>query len=433
MQLGCSLVIVVAVLLGSCAGACSQEADASPQPGDVYKEFILHNSGDRAWRVTNPQAGDPGARKFLPNPIWVLEVDDLQGAIRAEVMLDRWGGHLDTTDPVIRFNDHAWLKLPPPAYREGVPLSEDYYFQDNPVIPVPLEHLRKGRNTIEGTCGHKKPAGWGQWGLYSLLLRVYFDPKLKPHVRGRIVSPASRQMIEENPVVALAVDDSGQVDRVEVFAWYHGFDENGDGRFLDWHGGWYQPNRHKPAEWLNHVGTLRGPPWEITWDTRWVPDQPAGQIRLVGRVRDRSGTWFVTDEVSGLSLHRPNETVSMYCAEQFPAEFGVRVGQRRSCSIKLPDAYNAESVIEAALHYRTWHGWDKHHAPYRLNEYQRPHEGNNHHYHYHIHRVPPRELRAGTNTFEIYSETDHHMLEVLWPGPALVVRGQRKSDSERGK
>jgi hypothetical protein len=31
-------------------------------------------------------------------------------------------------------------------------------------------------------------------------------------------------------------------------------------------------------------------------------------------------------------------------------------------------------------------------------------------------------LRTGDNVFEVRSDTEHHMLEVLWPGPALIVR-----------
>jgi hypothetical protein len=36
--------------------------------------------------------------------------------------------------------------------------------------------------------------------------------------------------------------------------------------------------------------------------------------------------------------------------------------------------------------------------------------------------IPPAALRTGDNVFTIRSETDQHMLEVHWPGPALTVR-----------
>jgi hypothetical protein len=130
----------------------------------------------------------------------------------------------------------------------------------------------------------------------------------------------------------------------------------------------------------------------------------------------------VTDEVTGLSLDRPNETVKLYRVDHLPPEFGVRAGQRKACTITLPVDYDEQKVVEAGFHYRTWHGWDKHHAPFRLNDYERPHEGNNHHYDYDIHLIPPAVLKPGVNTFTIFSETKHHMLEVLWPGPAITLR-----------
>lgn len=405
-------------------GAGQEEIPLGPRPGDVYKEYVLHNVGDRAWRVTSPEARHPGARKYLPNPIWRLQIDDLQDAVRAEVMLDRWGGHLGTIDPKIRLNGRDWLPLKPPLKTRGLKLSEDYYFQDNPVIPVPCDHLKAGENVVEATCSHQKPGGWGQWGLYALLLRVYYRPDSKLFSRGRIVAPSSGEIIGENPLIRI-MTDGDPVDRVDVFAYYDGYDENGDGLFQDWHGGWFKPYRDEPPIWQGHVGTVGQAPFELIWDTRWVPDQPPGQIRLVARIRHPAGVWFVTEEVTGLTLRRPQERVCLYRTFELPPEFGVRSGQRRSCIIELPADYNPADVVECSLHYRSWHGWDGHHAPYRLNDFERAHQGKNHHYHYHVHLIPPGVLRPGQNRFEIYSSTEHHMLEILWPGPALVVRTKR--------
>ena len=79
-------------------------------------------------------------------------------------------------------------------------------------------------------------------------------------------------------------------------------------------------------------------------------------------------------------------------------------------------------ATEAVLHYRTWEASDKHHEPFRINGHAHLNEGNNHHYDYDMLPIPVGELRPGDNTFLIHSKTEHHMLEVLWPGPALTVR-----------
>jgi hypothetical protein len=83
-----------------------------PKPGDVYREYAIHNGGNFDWRVTDPRAKHEGAKTFLPNPVLTINVRDLKGAIRAEAVLDRWGGHAGTKDKLIRLNDNEWITLP---------------------------------------------------------------------------------------------------------------------------------------------------------------------------------------------------------------------------------------------------------------------------------------------------------------------------------
>jgi len=40
-------------------------------------------------------------------------------------------------------------------------------------------------------------------------------------------------------------------------------------------------------------------------------------------------------------------------------------------------------------------------------------------------RVVPKLLRRGANTIELLSDTQHHGIEFLYPGPALMVRYRR--------
>ena len=59
-----------------------------PRPGDVYREYSVNLKQGDWWRVTDPRAGHPGAAAFLPNPLLTLEIDDLEDAVRAEVLMD---------------------------------------------------------------------------------------------------------------------------------------------------------------------------------------------------------------------------------------------------------------------------------------------------------------------------------------------------------
>lgn len=405
-------------------GALAAELPRGPQPGDVYREFAAHQGGND-WRVTNPKAAAERAQKHLPNPVLRVTLGPLEGAVRAEAMLDRWGGHVQTKRPQIRFNGNGWLDVPLPLVPPGPGEPEAYYFQDNPVMPVPLDHLKQGVNTFEGTTGHTNPAGWGQWGLYSLILRVYYEPSRQPHATARIVSPAPGATLGENPLVRVEAASPNGVARVDVLAWYDGYDENGDGVWLDWHGGYFQPLRGEPAELREHVGTAWRAPYDVIWATRWVPDQPAGGAKLVARVQDSRGAWTVTPVVGNLTLQRPGESVRVFRAAEIPPRLGVRNHATKACTIMLPPKEELAAIVEAGLHLRTWHGWDGHHQPFKLNDWVQPNGGKNHHYDYDIHVIPPAALRPGENVFTVSSETEEHMLEVHWPGPALTVRYRR--------
>lgn len=395
-----------------------------PQPGDLYREYAIHNGGDFDWRVTNPDAHDDRAKKYLPNPVLTIEDLDLKDAVRAEALLDRWGGHAGTYEKSIRFNGKDWLKIPeltttPPAMR-----PEWYYSQDNPIVEIPLEQLKQGLNSLEGSCSSHTDGGWGQWGLNSVLLRVYYDKtKLRAAPSVAISYPVDGQTLTENPQIRVKAESLNGIGRVDILAWYNGYDENGDGIFRDWHQSYFQPSRGEPAQIRNHAGTAWGLPYQITWDTTLVPDQKPGSIKLIARVLDgRSGLWSVSKIVQNLSLERKGVSVRLFKAPGVTKRFGVRNGGRLSCHIQVPPQLKLANVEEAYLALRTWHGWDGHHNPMQFNGRALKIEGIKHHYKFNLHPLAPDLLRTGANTLDFASDTKHHMLEVLWPGPALLIR-----------
>ena len=98
------------------------------------------------------------------------------------------------------------------------------------------------------------------------------------------------------------------------------------------------------------------------------------------------------------------------------------MGQEKACRIRIPDEADLTKATEAVLALRTWHGWDGHHEPLDLNGHRFAIRGKNHHYDYDMLPVPLEALKKGDSVLTIRSNTEHHMLEVLWPGPALIVR-----------
>lgn len=427
------LAVILSLLYCRCPDrlALAQSLAGQPQPGSLYKEFSLHNGGDRDWRVTDDQAVDkfPRAQDHLPNSKLELTVDDLEHAVAAEVMLDRWGGHRGTINKRLRFNGKDWITIPEIAAVPKAIRPEMLMYQDNPVVNVSLDQIVQGVNFVEADCDEAGGFGWGQWGLYSLTLRIYYDPKAKGekyNVSGAIESPPSGAVLADGPDgirISVAAEAFMGVARIDVLASYDGYDENGDGKFSGWHESHFQPSLGQPSQIRDHVGTLWKQPYALEWETCWIPDQPAGGVELMARIQDARGYWTVTEPVKNLTLQREDVTVKLYRAQEVPEDFAVRVDdETKSCFFDIPETDLVTDPAESALHLRTWHGWDGHHEPIKINEHEMAIGGKNHFYDYDLLPFPSSVLKPGQNTFTIHSTTEHHMLEVLWPGPAIVTR-----------
>lgn len=159
-----------------------------------------------------------------------------------------------------------------------------------------------------------------------------------------------------------------------------------------------------------------------------MPDQDPGAVKLVAGIQGANGIWFVTDPVVNLTIERQDRVV-LYRPTDVPEQFGVRMGKTKSCRIPIREAAaRLDRAVEAVLALRTWHGWDEHHDPLEFNGYRFPIDGKNHHYDFDLLPVPTRILKRGDNVFRVHSQTEHHTLEVLWPGPAIIVRYDRKGE-----
>ena len=81
----------------------------------------------------------------------------------------------------------------------------------------------------------------------------------------------------------------------------------------------------------------------------------------------------------------------------------------------------------AELHIVTWAGGAGDIKDYfTLNGHPlRVAEGSRHDVQYHVLPVPPQILRRGRNACVLLSNTDHHGIEVLRPGPALMIRRRK--------
>lgn len=392
-----------------------------PKPGDIYKEYSVYLKVGNNWRVTDPNAGNAGAQDFLPNPVLSIDIDDLEGAIRAEAMMDIWGGHVGTVGKQFRFNDSSWIDIPDLTTTPAGHNPECYTSEYNAIVDIPLQYLVEGTNTFEGNSGGQTcyNFNWGQWGWYVMIVRVYYDTE-KSHTSATFSPYTSGDTFTENPEFSITSDHPDSIAEVQFIAKYEGYDENGDGIYYDWH------HSYHSEKITGHIGSSYEAPFIVTWDTDWIPDQLPGDVSVIARVKGKNGVWYVTEEISNLTFEREaGKSVKMYTASNVLERFWVRAGKKLSCKINTPDL---NSALEARLLHRTWNGGDDEAArgtydyPLLVNDEKFKCYGKNHFYALSEVKVPVMTLLEGTNIIAYRSTTEHHGIEILWPGPALIVK-----------
>jgi len=420
--------ILVLVMLLAISGSTGtgQVLFRHPQPGDIYKEYSRTMMEYFEWRVTDPNAQSP----YIPNPSYLvnevlaINIGDLNGAIRAEAVIDLWQGHAGTYGKKMRVNDHDWIDIPELTTTPGD--GQCYLSQFNVVVDVPLSDLVQGTNYFTGTNAGQSCHSfeWGQHGWNGIIFRIYYGSG-KEHPTGSITSPSAGSAFGELPTISATASSGAGIQRVDFLAYYDGLDTDGDGIYEDWH---YYYHRAKSEFSVNidgHVGTDYDSPYQVTWNTDLVPDQSSGAVKLIARIQDNNGVWFVTDAVEDLTLQRSGSNVQMFKSYDVPSNFYVRdYGDRTSyfdVSGDLSQATSAKVVLS------TWNGISGNIQPggdyyFRVNGWYAPQFGADHFYSLDYLEISPSELNNGQNSFTIYSESNSTGLFVHWPGPQIVVR-----------
>jgi hypothetical protein len=376
------------------------------------------------WRVTDPNASHPGAQEFLPNPTLDIQIGDLEHAVRAEAIIDRWGGHAGTVEHRLRFNENEWLDIPllettPP----GKP-PESYLFQNTAVVQIPIDHLSEGKNTFQGTSGGQTYAdfGWGQWGWTGIIVRVYYESDNKQgEPAGTITAPSPESELGQNPELRVS-PSSGDIQRVDFIAHYRGVDEDGDGYYRDWHRGYYATRgttdrRDTEMRIEGHCGTARSAPWTVRCNTKHIPSQD--DIKIIARIKAKNGLWFVTDVVEDLRLDRDNEYVQMITTHEMPQQAHSRKGNEKTGFIHIPPDFPVGSVTDAHVFWRTWNGQNYH---WSFDGYESEFRDADHNFKQQFFDLPIRFLKTGRVPVSVMAETEHHGVEALWPGPTLILR-----------
>lgn len=417
------LVVLAMLLLPVCVQAQSL---LSPAPGSIFKEYTRALTGGNSWRVTDPNTPRADARSYLPNDVLSLSIGDLSGATRAEILIDMWGGHVGTTNKRFRFNNNNWITIPELGSGNGIPAGHDgqcYSSQSNPVVAIPLSHLRTGSNSFQGTSGGQTcyNFNWGQWGWYGVVVRIYYGSS-KPHPTGSITSPSAGGTIGDSP--RINVSTGGSVSEVRLLGYYNGFDPDGDGVRLQYN---YAYHRFKSETSLNmkyHIGTDNASPYSIEWNTSLVPDQSG--VKLVAWIKGTDGTIFVTNEITNVRMQRSSAYVRVYRVTNMPERFWVRSGRTtKTVNFTIPSGDALSTARSATLVIPSWNGDDvseRSRVTTRVNSWTTPDYGSDHHFELDFINLPISALRQGVNDFTVIATTVEHGVEISWPGPHVIVR-----------
>jgi hypothetical protein len=173
------------------------------------------------------------------------------------------------------------------------------------------------------------------------------------------------------------------------------------------------------------IGTAQQYPFSVDWDTAMLQEQQEMAVRAIVHFKDHPEFTYVTPVIGGLYANKPKGTrVTVYASRDLPAPFWSRANQKKACSIEVD--IDPARIERAELNVVVWDGGAGNVKEYfTLNGTPLAIAGNGKHdVLYRKIPLDPKILKRGTNRIELLSDTEHHGLEILLPGPALVIRSK---------
>jgi hypothetical protein len=385
-------------------------------PGDEHGNPVVN----RRFRVNSPEVGlDP---KFADRPevrgngMMQIKIGDaLKHLAGADLALELWGGHPGTTNRRVTVNGRSTFRIPDAPDKD----CQHLY----PVLPLKLTDLVPGFNALQFACD-QGTTFWGHFIVGEACLRTHLKPDhldlTKLGLAGATLAVKAEPAADREQI-RLALDGPpallAKVAGVRFEGHYLGYDENGRGSPAGWHG---FPKRREP---VGYVGVAEKPPFAADWDVSMLPAQDGVKVRAVVRFKDAPDLEYVTPALDGLRVAPPRRAaVRLYPAKDIPHPFWVRADRKQSCTIDLDG--DPAKVERAELHVVIWDGGaGDAKEPFTLNGKPLPVAGaGKHDVLYRRIPVEPGLLKKGPNRVELHSDTEYHGIEVLLPGPALVVR-----------
>ena len=413
------IVLPTIVLLVHLAGA-SGRLSAQPAPGDVFREYTWWNEkGDAggALRVggkLGQEHPDRGwAHDYINAPVVLDHNFDLEDATKAEVVIEKILCHDGTKGLAIEINGHEWMDVPE---AEKIPEPQwEYQHHIYPTPAVPLAWLKPGQgNRFRLRVGPEHSWKWPQNLIYGVHVRIYYDPAKKPHPTGAITSVTSGSTMGRSvDLRCQAESPNGKIKQVDYLGHYEDVNFEGDGHYRQWHYHFFH------GKIIHHIGSATEPPYAVTWDTSWVPDQHE-PMRLAARIIDEAGMVCMTRAVADLKLVRPGLSVELCKPYNVPRQWVTRKGKKEQ---NFDVAGDLSHTVAARL---VWVSWCPDYMQGIFINGQKVFDNEGPKYQYYAHRVPLTDLgafRKGKNTLATGpSAGNQHGMEVNWPGIMVLIQ-----------
>jgi hypothetical protein len=399
------------VILCALASAIPLVARAQPQPGDVFHEYY--------WTLGGKQGGFlrvGGREGYGGGPVTLPQQFDLEHATRAEIVIEKQLCHDGTHGMAISVNSNEWVAVPEPS---NIPEPRcNYQHLIYPVIPLPLDQLRASSNQFRLQVSGEHPWHWPESLIYGVHFRIYYDAAKKPHPTGQIVSPKPGAALGTNvELAAEASSPNGRILQVDFIGHYKDVNLEGDGEYSQWH------YHYVRGVLTNYIGSATSAPWQATWDTSWVPDQPE-PFRLAARITDETGLTYFTKAVDGLTLKRDGLSVELCKPYDVPEKWVTRLGEKAE---KFRVNGDLSKAVAAQL---VWVSWSPGFMNGLFINDQRVFDKEGPLYAYYLHHVPIRDLKvlkSGENILKtgLSPKQDGkpvHGMEVQWPGVMVLIQ-----------
>jgi hypothetical protein len=346
----------------------------------------------------------------------ILAEEDLSLLDGADLYVELWGGHNGTANKRVSLNGRAPHTIP------EVGTAAQHCTHQYAAIPLKLTDLVNGYNAVQFACD-KGTAGWGHYIVEGAAIRAVLKPDHPDLKKAGLAG--FKAAVEASPApgkeafkLSLAVPPAARklISEVRFQGYYRGYAENGEPLQPSWHG---YTLRGKPYSYL---GLAAVEPYAAEWDTGMLPDQKDMAVRAHVYFKDRPELVYVTAPLGGLATAARKGAVRLYTSRDLPTPFNSRVHRKKKARIELD--VDPASIERAQLHIAVWDGGcGTIKQCVSFNGEPVPVTGKGaHDVIYTVLDLDPKKLRKGANTIDLMSDTEEHGVEILLPGPGLMVR-----------